>query len=151
MVGSVGGVPSPVWGLAGGLIGAAVTLWQTHRTSVSDERKTSGTVGTSDAKVVFDAQQAALVMSEQMRQSLRDQVERCQTDIGGLKKERDALEVQLREQATANQEKLDAYRTRVEVLEEELFDMGERLKRKGDDAKPRPRPAARKREDSDDG
>lgn len=131
-------VPSPVWGFAGVVVGGAVALWQAHRASESDRRKTSGSVESSDAKLVFDVQQGALVMSEQMRHDLRDQVERCQVEIQQLKDENDALDAQLKTQAKENARAIDEYRRRIEALDDELFDMSERLKREERGADERP-------------
>lgn len=99
--------------------------------SADDRRKASGSVGTSDAKVVFDAQQAALVMSEQMRHDLRDQVERCQVEIDKLKESHDTYEALLRKQAEVNAETIAAYKVRVQHLEDELAAMSIRLNREG--------------------
>lgn len=127
------GVPTPVWAFlsaVGGIVVKGVfDLWQNRLTAEAEKRKTSGTVETSDAKVVFDAQQAALVMSESMRHDLRDQVERCQGQIQDLKDENDKLDEQMKTQAIDNAQHLENYRKRVEALEEELFDMSERLRR----------------------
>lgn len=121
-------VPSPIWGFAGVVVGGAVALWQSHRASETDRRKTSGSVDSSDAKVVFDAQQAALVMSEQMRTQLRDQVERCQVEIEKIKDENEALEDRLRAQSDENRATLRGYRERIERLEAELADMSRELR-----------------------
>lgn len=113
-------VPSPVWGFAGIVVGGAVALWQSQRISRDDRRKASGSVDSSDAKVVFDAQQAALVMSEQMRHDLRDQVERCQVELQKLKDAHEHYESQLRKQAEVNADVIAGYKKRVEALGTEL-------------------------------
>lgn len=108
-------------GAVAGVVGkGAVDVWLAHRSAKIDQTKFGADVSAEPAKVVFDAQQsvvvgqqAALVMSESMRHDLRDQVERCQGEIQGLKAD--------------NVEQ----RKRIEVLEEELFDMSERLRREG--------------------
>lgn len=133
-------VPSPVWALLGAVTGAAfkaaIDVWRARQEAKTDERKTSGSVESSDAKIVFDAQQgvftaqqAALVMSEQMRHDLRDQVERCQGEIQKLKDENDEQDARQKAQAIENAHHMAEYRKRIEVLEEELDDMSERLRR----------------------
>lgn len=122
---TVPSVPSPVWALVGAVVGAAfkaaIDVWRSRQEAKTDERKTSGSVESSDAKQVFDAQQnvfaaqqAALVMSEQMRHDLRDQVERCQGEIQKLKDE--------------SAQYMADYRKRIEALETELDDMSDRLR-----------------------
>lgn len=125
-------IPAPAWGLFGAGLAAAVSLWQARRGEKSEQRKSSGTVETSDAKTIFDSAMTNFEQSEKLRHDLRDQVDRCQTEIGKLKDENRALINQLNEQAAANADRLTKYRERVEALEDELFDMSVRLGRHSD-------------------
>lgn len=128
-------IPSGLWVFMGGVVGVVAKgifdLRQSRQTAEIEKRKFGSGLSAEPAKVVFDAQQAALVMSEQMRHDLRDQVERCQGEIQDLKDANDKLDDRLKSQATENAQALDGYRKRIEVLEEELDDMSERLRREG--------------------
>lgn len=134
-------VPSPIWALVGAAVGAAckaaIDVWRSRQEAKSDERKTSGSVESSDAKIVFDAQQgvftaqqAALVMSEQMRHDLRDQVERCQVETAKVKEENDALDERLRTQAEENAQIIAGYRLRLESMQTELEKLHKQLEEK---------------------
>lgn len=125
------GVPSPVWALLGAVAGAAikgaVDLLMSHDTAETDKRKTSGSVESSDAKVVFDAQQAAFVMSEQMRHDLRDQVERCQVETQKVKDDYAALDDRMRAQSIENAAAQDKLLARLESMEAELEKLHKQL------------------------
>lgn len=134
-------IPAPVWALlgitAGAILKGLFDLLLARQTSTADQRKTSGSVESSDAKIVFDAgmgvvagQQAALVMSEQMRHDLRDQVERCQLETAKVKEENDALDDRLRTQAEENAKTIAGYRKKLDNMAAELEKLHKQLEEK---------------------